>query len=261
MANKIQTNFHNAVFIDIETVPEHKSLPDRLRPFYMKRFQKDVEAGKYATIEEHYANEAGKYAEFGKVISVAIGRIQKIKKDDGMVDVMYIKTITGRHENEVLVRLSEALDKVNETDWLVAHNGKSFDFPFLFRRYIINKLDVPWMLIMFDKKPYNLRLRDTMEMWSHTEWKHMVGLDLLATLLGLPSPKKDMTGGQVAEVFYSMFDDLPATDLPFAREKEVLDRIATYNASDIVTLCNIYLHLICVYNFRIESDEQIIYIS
>jgi len=224
----------NICFLDIETIPAinitlGEDIPNEIYGLFEKKFRKDLQD---QGIAELYREKAGLYAEFGKVVCVSIGKMQATK--------FFIKTMTNRDEKKLLIELAEAISKF---PILCAHNGLEFDFPFLMRRYIINGLPIPPTLNVFGKKPWETPFEDTMKMWSGTAWNYKCSLDLLAHCLGLPSPKKDMDGSLVAEVYYSMFDDVKNDELPFEKEKQALDKIGKYCAGDIITLANVYCRM------------------
>ena len=43
---------------------------------------------------------------------------------------------------------------------------------------------------------------DTLEMWKFGDYKHYTSLKLLTKVLGVPSPKDDIDGSEVAQVYY-----------------------------------------------------------
>lgn len=83
-----------------------------------------------------------------------------------------------------------------------AHNGKEFDYPYICRRLLINGLEIPTQLDISGKKPWEINHLDTMEMWKFGDHKHFTSLNLLATILNIPSPKDDIDGSQVRQVYY-----------------------------------------------------------
>ena len=123
---------------------------------------------------------------------------------------------------------------------LCAHNGKEFDFPYIARRMIINKIELPEKLNLFGKKPWEVAHLDTLEMWKFGDYKHYTSLNLLTNILGIASPKEDIDGSQVAQVYYG--------------EKD-LDRIARYCENDTLAVAQVYLRLM---HMKILKKEQII---
>lgn len=242
---------NNTLFIDIETVPQTSSLKENLaKDLFIHKFRSkfDGDPGSYTDEfkETLYKENAALYAEFGKIVCVVIGHFKG--------DQLRVKTIASKHEKQILTEVSKIMS--GSFAGVVAHNGKEFDYPYLFRRMIINEIQIPPILNTINKKPWEVSLFDTMEMWSGTQWKYRCGLELLAHCLGLPSPKSDMDGSQVAEVYYSMFEG-EANELPFDKEESVLKRIGEYCQKDVTTLANVYFRLI---GAPILSAEQIVYV-
>jgi uncharacterized protein YprB with RNaseH-like and TPR domain len=109
---------------------------------------------------------------------------------------------------------------------LCAHNGKEFDFPYIARRMIVHQIVLPNKLNLFGKKPWEVPHLDTMELWKFGDYKHYTSLQLLTSILGIPSPKDDIDGGDVARVYY---------------EEQDLARIVTYCEKDTITLAQLLL--------------------
>lgn len=208
------------LFLDIETVPIHyhyKQLGKDEKELWDKKWMylKD------ATAEQQYA-KAGIYAEFAKVVCIGLGYMS-----DGKFRT---KTIAGNDEKELLQAFSKLLHQHFNTKehYLCAHNGKEFDYPFLCRRMLVNKLPLPKLLQMQGFKPWEVRHLDTMEMWRFGDVKNFTSLNLLAHVFGIPSPKDEMDGSQVAKVYY---------------EEKNLDKIKEYCVKDVITLVRIYQSL------------------
>ena len=111
---------------------------------------------------------------------------------------------------------------------LCAHNGKEFDFPFMARRMLKHQLELPHVLQLMGKKPWEVPHLDTLELWKFGDFKHYTSLKLLAHFFGIPSPKDDMDGSGVARVYY---------------EEKGLARIVRYCEKDVITLTQVYLKL------------------
>lgn len=228
-------------FVDVESVSEldkpdfeqHKDMWD----IFTKRFQN--KSGLRPIVRDHfwqdyYEQTAGLYAEHGKIVCISIGKMHT----DGK---FYVKSFCGKDEKKILIDFAEA---IANAVMLCAHNGKEFDFPFLFRRYIINGLAIPHILNTMGKKPWEVPLEDTMQLWGATQWNYKVSLALLAHILGLPSPKQEMDGSDVGKLYYSIFSEpLPEGVLPWEREEQVFEKIGTYCGGDVVTLANVFCRL------------------
>ena len=123
---------------------------------------------------------------------------------------------------------------------LCAHNGKEFDFPYIARRMIIHGIDLPFKLNLFGKKPWEVPHLDTLELWKFGDYKTFTSLKLMAHVLGIPSPKDDIDGSEVRDVFY---------------EENDIGRIIIYCEKDTVTVAQIILRL---RNEPLLSEDEII---
>ncbi|MEG0189110.1 MAG: ribonuclease H-like domain-containing protein, partial [Algoriella sp.] len=108
---------------------------------------------------------------------------------------------------------------------LCAHNGKEFDFPYIARRMLINQIEIPTILQLFGKKPWEIQHLDTMELWKFGDYKNYTSLDLLANIFEIPTPKDDIDGSQVARVYY---------------DENNIERIKDYCEKDVITLINVF---------------------
>ena len=107
---------------------------------------------------------------------------------------------------------------------------------------IINEMKLPEKLNLFGKKPWEVPHLDTLELWKFGDYKHFTSLKLLTKVLGIPSPKDDIDGSEVAKVYYI--------------EKNI-DRIVIYCEKDTIAVAQIFLR------FRRENlliDDEIIHI-
>lgn len=211
----------NLLVIDIETVPEYASYSEVPNHFQELWELKTRNSRKEATPEEFY-ERAGIWAEFGKIICISFARI--VTHATG--DVLRVKSFSGHNEREILTDFSDLLDQLSPATVFCAHNGKEFDFPYLCRRMLINNLPIPLQLQVSGKKPWETPFLDTLELWKFGDFKHYISLNLLAAVFNIPTPKDDIDGSQVAEVYY--------------KEKN-LERIVTYCQKDVITTTQILL--------------------
>lgn len=214
----------NLVFLDIETVPQ-TAVFDELSETSQKLWEKKSNLFRK---EEQTASEvyqrAGIYSEFGKIICISVGLVHN---EQGQKKIR-LKSFAGKDEHQVLVdfgMLLKALSAKKNYN-LCAHNGKEFDFPYIARRMLINGIELPMILDTAGKKPWEVMHLDTMELWKFGDFKNYTSLELLAHVFGIPSPKDDIDGSQVASVFYEE-DDLP--------------RIIKYCEKDVVTIIQLVL--------------------
>jgi uncharacterized protein YprB with RNaseH-like and TPR domain len=104
---------------------------------------------------------------------------------------------------------------------------------------LIHGIKLPYKLDLFGKKPWEVPHLDTMELWKFGDYKHFTSLKLLAHILGIPSPKEDMDGSMVREVYY--------------KDKDI-DRIVSYCELDVITLAQVFLKL---RSEELLSEEEI----
>jgi len=220
-------NFKNTLFIDIETVSgfeNFSSISDRMKDFWVKK-AKNLANPANISFEEMYFERAALYAEFGKIIVVGMGFLFVNKQGELSLKV---KTIANADEKELLVEFIDFINKTYKSRelTLVAHNGKEFDFPYLCRRMLANRLEIPKSLQLQGKKPWEIIHQDTMEMWKFGDRRSYSSLELLAELMGIEGAKIDLSGDRVNHVFY--------------KEKD-LDRIAAYCGDDVIIVAQLYL--------------------
>jgi len=216
------------LFLDIETVPQHhqwSTLDQRTAQLFSDKTRFEQERNN-KTAEEIYADKGGILAEFGKIICIGIGSLHKV--DDGLA--LRVTSFHGDDEATVLQQFVELLNKHFNTDehWLCGHNGKEFDFPYIARRCMVDRIDLPRLLDIGGLKPWEVGHLDTMTLWSFGDRKAYTSLALLTHILGIPTPKDDITGADVARVYY---------------EEGGLERIATYCRKDVVATVQLFLRL------------------
>jgi len=213
--------FQKVLFLDIETVPQVANW-NELSPEWQNLWSKKIEKqlSENETPEEFYGKRAGILAEFGKIVCISCGIITQ-------ENTLKLKSFYGDDEVDILLGFIKLIqDNYFKSDLILcAHNGKEFDFPFMARRMIINEIEVPNALNLQGKKPWEIPHLDTMELWKFGDYKHYTSLNLLATVLGIPTPKDDIDGSQVASVYY---------------EEKDLERIKTYCEKDVLTVAQIF---------------------
>ena len=229
------------LFLDIETVPQSPSYQETdpiLRKLWDKKASHLVSEGQGP---EDVYQRAGIYAEFGRIVCISVGHLLV---ENGEKTIR-LKSFADKDEKVLLLQFSEMLMKYSRHRefFLCAHNGKEFDFPYIARRMLINGLPLPEVLDVAGKKPWEVKFVDTMELWKFGDFKNYTSLELLAAVFGIPTPKDDIDGSMVAQVYYEE-DDLP--------------RIARYCEKDVITIVQLFL------KFKgqdIVSEERIFSVS
>jgi 3'-5' exonuclease len=215
------------LFLDIETVgcvERYDQLIERLKTQWARKanfFKR--ENGE--TDEDLFYEKAGIYAEFGKIVVIAIGKYAENEKGELCLRTKYF---AGHDEKQLLADFKLAIEKLDPSTKLCAHNGKEFDFPYLSRRMLVNGIALPNLLDMAGRRPWEIPHLDTMELWKFGDYKHYTSLDLLTAIFQIPSSKGSMDGSMVSKVYYG--------------EKE-LTKIASYCVGDVVAIAQLYLKM------------------
>ncbi len=214
-------NLGDILFLDIETVPRWESY-DKMPENFQKLWEH--KASYFANTESQSAEQiydrAGIYAEFGKIICISVGNFHQ--------GFLKIKSYYGDDEKQLLIGFAELLNKYfnKENHSLCAHNGKEFDYPYIARRMVVNGIELPGLLDTSGKKPWEIKLLDTMELWKFGDYKSYTSLALLSALFDIPTSKDDIDGSDVARVYW--------------REKN-LKRIVTYCQKDVISIVQLFL--------------------
>jgi predicted PolB exonuclease-like 3'-5' exonuclease len=234
------TRVEDVMFLDIETVPESSSY-DLLNP--AKQNLWDKKSKQFRTPDQTAGDvyeRAGIYSEFGKIVCISVGLI----KDKNPFSFR-LKSFYGKDEKALLAEFAGMLLKfcrTNREAVLCAHNGKEFDFPYIARRMIINGLNIPEILDNAGKKPWEVKLLDTMDLWKFGDYKNYTSLDLLTSVLGIPTPKDDIDGSMVAGVFYNDDD---------------IKRIVYYCEKDVIAIARVLLRFMNLPGIEEDKIESV----
>lgn len=208
------------LFLDIETVPQYGDWSE-MDEAHQKLWDKKTKLQRKEefSAEEFYNERGGIMAEFGKIICISVGLLDKSNK-------LKIKSFYGDDEKKLLEEFGEIFNSPKLREGILcAHNGKEFDFPWIARRFLINGMQPPRPFQLFGKKPWEIPHLDTMELWKFGDYKSYVSLELLAHVFGIPTPKDDIDGSMVASMYWV--------------EKDLF-RIVQYCEKDVLTLANIF---------------------
>ena|SRR6218665_3190688 len=219
------------IIIDIETAPVSPSF-DALNDEWKTLWEEKVRYSlpENLTAAAFYPQRAGVMAEFARIVCISMAYF--LKEPHLKIRV---KSFYGFDEKEILTQFLTTMNKIekNNKNWCFAgHNIKEFDIPFICRRLVINGLAIPPYLNFQNMKPWETNLVDTFQYWRFGDYKHFTSLKLLAAALGVPSPKDDIDGSMVGELFWVGTEE---------ERKENLKRITRYCQKDVVATGNIFL--------------------
>lgn len=238
------------LFLDIETVSITESvsyLPEKLQLHWKKKskFMRNQYADDISEedfMQQSFQDKAAIFAEFGKIICISAGVMTLT--DEGKTQIR-VKSYAGDDEKVLLEEFADLLNKHfpdPTKHGICGHNIREFDVPYICRRMVVNQIELPNIINISGKKPWETKhLVDTLELWKFGDIKHYTSLDLLTSILDIPSPKDDIDGSMVGQVYW--------------KEKN-LDRITTYCEKDVVTVANLMLRY--TYQPLISEDNVII---
>ncbi len=219
-------NIEDVLFLDIETVPQqpvYSDLPENFQKLWehKSKFFRDEEQTPADVYER-----AGIYAEFGRIVCISAGVIVQQSGER----FYRVKSFYGDDEKVLLSSFNDMLNKFTAQPGkcLCAHNGQEFDYPYIARRTLINGLRLPKILDIAGMKPWDVKdkLMDTLQLWKFGDYKNYTSLSLLCAAFDIPTPKDDIDGSQVAQVYYGEGD---------------VDRIIRYCEKDTLAVANLLL--------------------
>ncbi|MEP7322427.1 MAG: ribonuclease H-like domain-containing protein [Saprospiraceae bacterium] len=227
------TRPQDILFFDIETVSSHaqfNELSDNMKALWKIKANAFTRSYDEPMSEENlsgfFEKKAAIFAEFGKVVCISVARFN-VEEDKQLR--LKVKSFAGDDEAVLLRDFAEMLNKRFNKDEhrICGHNIREFDIPYLCRRMSINKIPFPRILNMSGKKPWENAHIDTMQYWKFGDVKHYTSLNLLSAILGIDSPKDDIDGSKVGDVYW--------------KEKD-LPRISEYCQKDAITVAQLYLY-------------------
>lgn len=190
--------------------------------------------------DESYGELAGIFAEFGKIVCISVGAF-RADRETGEWH-FYVRSYYHHDERQLLQNFAALLNerynslKVHK---LCGHNSKEFDIPYICRRMVINGVELPEVLDIGGKKPWEVGHLDTLDLWKFGDYKSFTSLKLLCGVFGIPTPKDDIDGSQVGYTYWRQDD---------------LERIQVYCRKDVVATAQVLLSFMNMPHLR---EDQI----
>jgi 3'-5' exonuclease len=231
------------LFLDVETVPvvaDFNDLAENLQKLWLKKAER-INTDPAKMPDELFFEKGGIYSEFGKIVCISAGFF--MGEDDNLK--FRCKAFYSDDEQVLLRDFADLLQrKYKGADkYLCGHNAREFDFPYIARRMLINQIPLPDVLDIPGRKPWEVTLIDTMDLWKFGDYKNYTSLALLAAVFNIPTPKDDIDGGDVARVYW---------------HENNLERIAVYCNKDVVTTARLYLKYCLKGDLADDNIESII---
>ena len=237
----LNLRINDLLFLDIETVPQEEFWSEVSETTKELFAQKTAYQRKENVSSEAFYERAGIWAEFGKIICISVGYFVDLENKKQL----RLRSFFGDDEHKILTDFKVLLEThfTKKSHVLCAHNGKEFDFPFIARRMIVHRIALPNKLNLFGKKPWEVPHLDTLEMWKFGDYKQYTSLKLLTAILGVPSPKDDIDGSEVAKVYY--------------KEKNI-QRIVSYCEKDTIAVAQVLLRF---HNLELLTEKNIVFVD
>jgi hypothetical protein len=215
------------VAIDIETVRIADNFEDLSEAGQSAWEYKNKQNGKIPDnleLAKLWKETASLYAEFSQICAVSMAYLSKegalVCKEFYGVDEFYILSGVATLLNGMT---SLGTAKVPIKYRLVGHASKFFDYPFLAKRYLVNRLIIPKSLDATNMKPWEQMNLCTNELWKMGGTGSGSSLQALCYVANLQTSKVDLVGDEVGTAFY---------------QKEY-SRIGRYCSLDAITTFNV----------------------
>jgi hypothetical protein len=239
----------HVVAIDIETVrlaENFSDLPEAYQDAWSYKNKQDGEIPEISELEDLWTRTSSLYAEFSKICAVSIAFLDKTGQR------LVCKGFAGEDEHQLLCDLGNFLEKIKSGSpqyRLAGHASNWFDFPFMAKRYIINRLEIPTILDDTDKKPWECINIDTNNLWKMGKTGPGSSLQALCVALEVPVSKVDMVGDEVGKEFFK-------GNIEGIRDYCNKDAIATFNVIRRMKLQDIFEFDQVVYLGDVKSEEE-----
>lgn len=210
-------DLNKVLVFDIETARQHDDLA-------MLKYKNPFMHGAWDRFnsqnsnELEYVRDAGLYPEFGRIVSIGIC----VYKPGGAErqDCVYSISLTGDDEKRILESCNNIMAKYY---WAGGHNIRNFDVPYYARRCMINGLNVPSLINPTGKKPWEVNMIDTKQIWQYGGIVNQMFSDphVICSLLGIKNEKDPDFGSKVSSLFHSREFDTIASESSLGAEAQM----------------------------------------
>lgn len=214
--------------IDIETVPACADFEKLDKEWQELWSEKVLKTNPDANVLEQYRLRAGVMAEFAKIVCISIAEVD-VRNNFSIQVKSYYETNEEQLLKNFINDLQVLFAKKKQVKF-AGHNIREFDLPFICRRLLAHKIGIPEFLNFQHKKPWEVDIVDTFQLWRFGDYKNFTSLKLLAKVLNVKSSKDDMDGSMVAPLYWE--------DNPLLQEMNMM-KIVQYCEGDVITTAEI----------------------
>jgi predicted PolB exonuclease-like 3'-5' exonuclease len=192
--------------VDIETVrAEERLAPNSLfweAWKYKQRFENPNGDTNSVKLEESWEKRAALYSEFGRIVCISVARVNLTQGEP----IITVGSFYGEDEKVLIQEFYAYLDAIKAKyggPILTGHSIKNFDVPYVFQRSMAHRIRPHEKMDVSGLKPWEIDwILDTKELWQGPKTTVPSLLDL-TNIFGMPSPKEDMSGQDVSDVWFA----------------------------------------------------------
>lgn len=229
--------------IDIETVrivDKYEDLSEEFKSAWEYKNKQNGEIPDFDELSDLWTRTSSLYSEFSEICAVSITLLDKTETG------LLCKEYYGPDELTILVEVGTFLNAAKTKDAnyrLMGHAAKYFDYPFLCKRFVINRLPIPYILDTAHLKPWETtNICTNMDIWKMGGTGPGGSLQAICTSLGIPISKTDLVGDEVGKAYYN---------------KEY-ERIGRYCSQDTIATFNI---IRAIKNESLFKFDEVKYLS
>jgi hypothetical protein len=238
-------NIRKVLFYDIETVGRTATFDDfiiddkRMSELWRIWNEKYKESNGDLTPNELWAAKAGLHAEYGKLVCVSFGYYDADME-------LKLTSFHGHNEKDILIKCAGVMNNADKKGmYLGGHTITRFDNIFTWKRMLAHGITPPNIINVWDKKPWDLKFFDIVNMWGGGSWKDsFTSLDTMAAVFGVASPKDGIKNYEVHDSYW---------------HKGLIEQIKSYCEGDVRATAAVGAKMLSVLNQKELKHESAMY--
>lgn len=186
---------------DIETCGQHETFKDfemideRGSNLFKSKYEKMNWVEQYGSIDNAYLEQSPVISTYGKICCISVGYV-------GDSGEKKLKSYFGDNEEKILNEFNELMKSVEKKSFtLLGYRIFYFDVPWVLHKMHKYNIVPASILYMYDKKPWESRMRDLSEDWKQ-KFAYTLSYDEVCYELGVDSPKSKMSGKDVHKTYW-----------------------------------------------------------
>lgn len=183
------------LFFKVKATRKYKNLNDlpvALRRIWIEKYHPKYnvkfEDGTTESYMDTYALHAEYLPEFSEITEIAIGAIEQLTKGKPMT--ISVAPLSSKGEKALLKEFSDAIGKMPGAV-IGGYNIGNYQIPFVVKRMLVNKVDLPFLLNLRGKKPWDINMIDIMRDYQGNMFGDM-DIELIANQFGVKYEDKEI---------------------------------------------------------------------